>query len=122
MNLYTDGTIPATLEQAQQCAAELLAAEVQAEREAAAAEVQALIDATPALAEAGLTVEADPLDPAYVIVNFPVDAGTPRFWAAAGGEIVMTFGGQYPDPENPYRVRQRKSEWADHFERILPAL
>ena len=85
MNLYTDGSTPATIDDLRTALAAAEKLEAFAES-TAVADVQAHIDADPKLAV--LTVAEDQIDPKWVEVTFPTDAGTPLFWAGACGQFA----------------------------------
>jgi hypothetical protein len=111
MNLYTDGT---TLATRSECEAAIVAidasAEEAAKRTASKDLVQSVIDADDKLS--GFTAEevAEGVDTTKVVVVFPTDTQTPKFFAAAAAEIVDAHGGTF-DNDNPYRVEQYAVAW-----------
>lgn len=105
MNIYTDGTTLATREQAEAFLASLDAQESAAARQATADTVQAIVDGNLKLSQyADLLASADAVDAAYVVVAFPVDAGTPKFWAGAAAQFAKDATATQL---SPYSVRLR---------------
>ena len=106
--LYTDGSIDATDEEV---AAEHQARTLVIEAETNRALIQGYIDGTeteggavpvtPNLAAQqvnGLGVDADEIDGSWVVISFPADASTPKFWAGVMGQILAGKAKTTADP------------------------
>ena len=89
--------------------------------------VQSTIDGNEKFNDYDITVAADIEFTNYVVVTFPTDASTPKFWSAAASRIVLEHFGTYFDgvdhrsteeTTTPYIVRQDKDMMVRHLTEI----
>ena len=94
MNLFTDGTVAATSQQARDYA-DALDAFDSVKAQATADDLTAFIAADAKLAAAGIAVSADAQDEMWVVVEFPLDAaGDKQFWSGATQIAIANYGGK----------------------------
>ena len=114
MNLYTDGTTPATTEEL----AAAVATDYVAAREATATEIQEIIDTDSNLTSAEIVASTDEIDKQWVEVTLPADSGIPKFWESQVGQMVIN-GGQ---DLGSNKVRMRKDKMEKELSRISALL
>ena len=134
MNLYTDGSTPATADDVAQWQAEQEAAALDASLTATADEVQDYIDNDSKLSTVnGLSASKDTTaaaqaahgsgakaDPAQVLLTLPTDADpSVPFWKGAHATIVNAYGGKAVDATT---VRVRKDKAISHLQFIAAML